>query len=159
MPRDTPVRDVMTSDMVTLRPEMPLEDAVGVLADRGVSGAPVTDREGRLIGVLDDTDLLTSTARLHAPTTIELLGAYIPLPGEAKRYTEDLRHQLARTVGEIMEADYPTIDIDATVEDAATALVESQLSRVIVTDHDGELAGIVTRGDLVAAMRAPVDQP
>ena len=159
MPRETPVREVMTSDVLTLRSEMPLEEAVGLLAERGVSGAPVVDERGHLVGLLDDTDILTSTSRLHAPTTIELLGAYIRLPGETRRYTEELRHQLARTVGELMETKYPALGVDATVEDAATALVESRLSRVLVVGEDGELRGIVTRGDLVGALRAPTDEP
>jgi CBS domain-containing protein len=157
MARDTPIRDVMTFDVITLRPNMPLEEAVSALAERGVSGAPVLDDTGALVGMLDDSDLLTSTSRLHAPTTIELLGAYITLPGEQRRYTEEIRHALARTVGEIMAKDFPTVREDGTVEDAATAIVDHHVSRVPVVDRDGRLVGIATRGDLVASMRMVVD--
>ena len=149
MSRDLPVATIMTTNVVTVRPEMPLEDAAALLAERGVSGAPVVDAQGHLIGLLDDTDLLTSTSRLHAPTTIELLGAYIPLPGEYRRYTEELRHALAQTVGDVMETDFPSVGADATCEDAATIMVQRGTSRVTVVDEHGELAGIVTRGDLV----------
>ena len=149
MSRDLPVTAIMTTDVVTVRPEMPLEDAAALLAERGVSGAPVVDASGRLQGMLDDTDLLTSTARLHAPTTIELLGAYIPLPGEYRRYTEELRHALAQTVADVMEEDLPSVGVSATCEDAATLMIERGVSRVAVVDSGGGLAGIVTRGDLV----------
>ena len=149
MSRDLPVTAIMTTDVVTVRPDMPLEEAAALLAERGVSGAPVVDADGQLEGLLDDTDLLTSTARLHAPTTIELLGAYIPLPGEYRRYTEELRHALAQTVSDVMEEDFPTIGKDATCEDAATLMIQRGISRVAVVDDDGGLAGIVTRGDLV----------
>lgn len=153
MARDTLVRTIMTTDVLTVRPDMALEEAVMLLAGRGVSGAPVVDAEGALVGLLDDSDLLTSNARLHAPTTVELLGAYITLPGEHRRYSEELRHALARTVGELMATEFPTVGVDATIEDAATAMVDHGVSRVPVVAGDGALAGIVTRGDLVAAMR------
>lgn len=143
----------MTTDLLTLRPAMPLEDAVGLLAERGISGAPVVDADGNLVGLLDDTDLLTSQSRLHAPTTIELLGAYITLPGEQRRFAEEIQHALARTVGEIMDDEFPTVREDGTAEDAASAIVDHGVSRVPVVDADGRLVGIVTRGDLVAAMR------
>lgn len=152
MSRDLPVTAIMTTDVVTVRPEMPLEDAAALLSEHGVSGAPVLDREGQLKGLLDDTDLLTSTARLHAPTTIELLGAYIPLPGEYRRYTEELQHALAQTVAGVMEEDFPSVGLHATCEDAATLIVERGVSRVAVVDAEGRLAGIVTRGDLVRAI-------
>lgn len=147
----------MTTPVTVVRPEMPLEEAVGLLAEGEVSGAPVVDESGKLVGLLDDSDLLTSTSRLHAPTTIELLGAYIPMPGEHRRYTEELRHALARTVAELMDTHYPTVGPDATVEDVATAMVDHHVSRVPVIDDAGQVIGIVTRGDIVASMRAPID--
>ena len=45
----------------------------------------------------DDDDLIVSEARLHAPTTIEILGAYIPLPGDLKRYNEEVRQALGQS--------------------------------------------------------------
>ncbi|WP_165492199.1 CBS domain-containing protein [Egibacter rhizosphaerae] len=151
MARDTRISDVMTTDVLTLRPEMPLEDAFGLLAEQGVSGAPVVDTELRLLGLLDDSNLLTSHARLHAPTTIELLGAYIPLPGEVSRYTEELRRVLAQTVGEAMTEDPPSLTPEDTVEDAATMLVRHDLSRVPIVEGE-TLVGLVSRGDLVIAL-------
>ena len=142
----------MTTRVVTVRPEMPLEDAAALLADNGISGAPVVDAQGRLIGMLDDTDLLTSTARLHAPTTIHLLGGYLTLPGESRRFSEELRHALAQTVEEVMRTDYTSLAPEDTCEDAATIMVEQGVSRVAIVQEDASLAGIVTRGDLVRAM-------
>lgn len=149
---DSPrVTDIMTTDVIALRPEMPLEEAAWFLAERGVSGAPVVDDQGQLVGLLDDSDLLTSRARLHAPTTIELLGAYIPLPGEKARYEQELRHALGRTVGEVMTDPAPAIRPDDTAEDAATVMVRDGVSRVPVVE-DGVVVGVVSRGDLIIAL-------
>lgn len=156
MPREMPVTQIMTTDVVTLAPDTSVEDAVALLTEHGISGAPVVDSDGRLIGVLDDSDLIVAEARLHAPTVVEILGAYFPLPGERHRFDEEVRHALGATVGELMDGDPPTVGLDATVEDVATLIVDRRSSRVLVVDDAGQVAGIVTRGDLVAAMgRSP----
>lgn len=156
MPRETPATQIMTTDVVTLAPDTSVEDAVALLTEHRISGAPVVDSDGRLIGVLDDSDLIIAEARLHAPTVIEILGAYFTLPGERHRFDEEVRHALGATVGELMDDDPPTVGLDATVEDVATLLVDSRGSRVLVVDEARRVAGIVSRGDLVAAMgRSP----
>jgi CBS domain-containing protein len=152
MPRDLPVSEIMTTDVLTVRPETTVEEALALLSERGVSGAPVVDGDGRLVGLLDDSDLLVSEARLHGPTTIEILGAYLTLPGEKRRFNEEVRHALGRTVGEIMDGKPPWVDAGGIVEDVATIMVDRQVSRVPVVDADRHVVGIVTRGDLVGAM-------
>jgi CBS domain-containing protein len=147
-----PVIEVMTEQVLTLRPEQTIEEAVAVLAEHDISGAPVIDADGNLVGLLDDTDLILSEARLHAPTTIEILGAYLTLPGERHRFEEELRAALGQTVGEVMDDDPATVGVDASVEDVATIILDREVSRVPVVDADGRLAGIVTRGDLVRGM-------
>jgi CBS domain-containing protein len=147
-----PITLVMTGDVVTLRPEQTIEEAVAVLGERGISGAPVAEADGRLVGVLDDSDLILSEARVHAPTTIEILGAYFPWPGERHRFEEELRQALGQTVAEVMETEPVSVGLDASVEDVATIMIDHDVSRVTVVDGDGRVAGIVTRGDLVRGM-------
>jgi CBS-domain-containing membrane protein len=142
----------MTSPVVTVAPDATVEDALALLVEQGISGAPVTDAERRLIGLLDDSDLIVSDARLHGPTTVEILGAYLTLPGEHRRFEDSIRHALGRTVEEVMETDPPFVGMNATVEDVATMIVDRHVSRVPVVDGDHRVVGIVTRGDLVSAM-------
>lgn len=156
MPRELPVTAIMTTEVATVTPDTSVHQAVELLSERGISGAPVVDPDGRLIGLLDDDDLIVSEARLHAPTVVEILGAYFPLPGERHRFDEDVRHALGATVGELMDDDPPWVGLDASVEDVATLIVNRHVSRVPVVDEGRRVVGIVTRGDLVAAMgRAP----
>jgi len=152
MPRTLPVTEVMTTPAITVRPADSVEAAIGLLVEHGIGGAPVVDEDGRLVGLLDDTDLILSEARLHAPTTIELLGAYLTLPHQQRRYEEELRHALGQTVAEVMDDEPPTVGADATVEDVATLMVDREVSRVPVVDGDRRVLGIVSRGDLVKAM-------
>jgi CBS domain-containing protein len=152
MPRDLPVTQVMSRDVLVVRPDDNVEDVVRLLAQRGISGAPVVDADGLLVGLLDDSDLLVADARLHAPTVVELFGAYLTLPGEQRRYEAALRHALAMTVAELMRTPAPSVTDQAIVEDVATLMVEDGVSRVAVVDQAGRVVGIVTRGDLIAAM-------
>ncbi|HVL98317.1 MAG TPA: CBS domain-containing protein [Egibacteraceae bacterium] len=152
MARELPVTAVMTTNVITVTPDTSVEEAVALLGRHGISGAPVVDADGRLIGLLDDSDLIVSEARLHAPTVVEILGAYFPLPGERHRFDEEVRHALGGTVGEVMDDDPPWVGVDGTVEDVATLIIQRHVSRVPVLDADRRVAGIITRGDLVAAM-------
>lgn len=153
MPRELPITDVMSAPPITLTADVTVEEAVGVLVAQGIEGAPVVDEQGRLVGLLDDDDLIVSEARLHAPTTIEILGAYIPLPGDLRRFNEELRQALGRTVADVMDTDPPSVPRTGTVEDAATVLHDRGASRVAVVDEDNTVVGVVTRGDLVRTLR------
>ena len=153
MPRELPVTQIMSTPAITLSPDSTVEEAVGVLVSNEIGGAPVVDTEGKLVGLVDDDDLIVSEARLHAPTTIEILGAYIPLPGDLRRFNEEVRQALGRTVAEIMDDHPPTVTDAATVEDAATALHDHGVSRLPVLDAAGKVVGVVTTGDLLKALR------
>lgn len=152
MARDTPVSQIMSTDVLAFHRATSLEEAVAELSQRGLSGAPVVDDDGRLVGLLDDSDLLLSEARVHAPSAIEILGAYIPLPESLDRFRDEVQHALARTVGEIMDTDPPALEATATAEDVATTMLEREVSRVPIVGPDRRVVGIVSRGDLVAAM-------
>lgn len=152
MPRQTPVVDVMTRDVVAFSADTTVEDAVRALGTRAISGAPVVDQDGRLIGLIEDSDLIVSQARIHAPSAIEILGAYIPLPSSLDRFRDEVTHALASTVGEMMRLDPPWVGTDATLEDVATLMTDHDVSRVPVLDDDRRVAGIVSRGDLILAM-------
>jgi predicted transcriptional regulator len=150
----TTVSAVMTTDVVTLRPDHTLAEAADVLAERGIGAAPVVDGRGTVVGLLRDEDLLISEARLHLPTTIAILpGIEFTLPGEAKRYDDELKRAIASTVDGVMEKDFPSIAPDATIEDLATLMHERDVTHVTVLDH-GRVVGIATRGDIVRHLAA-----
>jgi len=154
VPRSMPVRDAMTTDVLTFAPDDTVEAAMRVLVDRGIDAGPVVDADGRVVGLLSTGDLIVAEGQVHVPTVFSLLGATIELPGERKKFEEDLRRALGGTVTDVMTHKPHTVGPDATLEDAATLLHNHDVSRLPVVDDDGQLLGILARGDIIRAMIA-----
>jgi CBS domain-containing protein len=148
-----PVRDAMTTDVLTFAPDDTVEAAMRTLVDRGIDAAPVVEGD-RVVGLLSTGDLIVAEGQVHVPTVFSLLGASIELPGERKRFEEDLRRALGGTVQDVMTREPVTVGPDATLEDAATLLHTHDVSRLPVVDGDGRLLGILARGDIIRAMIA-----
>ena len=152
MPRNSLVRTVMTTDVLTFRPTDTVEVAARALAERKLGGAPVVDDDGIVVGLLEDDDLIVQDTRLHFPTVISIFGAYLELPSSVRHFETDLRKAVGATVGDVMDAEAPTCREDDTLESVATILHDRNASRMPVVDDDGRLVGIVSRGDLVRAI-------
>ena len=148
MPRNTLVRHVMTTDVLVFRPDDTVEGAARALSERRLGGAPVVDDEGRLVGLLEDDDLIVQEARIHFPTVVSVLGAYLELPSSLSRMESELRKAVGVSVGDVMDREPPTCSPDDTLETVATMLHERTASRLPVVE-DGKVVGIVSRGDLV----------
>jgi CBS domain-containing protein len=157
MPRNTLVRQVMTTDVLTFRPTDTVQVAARALSERRLGGAPVIDDDGLVVGLLEDDDLIVQDTRLHFPTVISIFGAYLELPSALHRFEADLRKAVGATVSDVMDADAPTCRPDDTLENVATGLHERNASRMAVVDDDGRLVGIVSRGDLVRAIVGGLD--
>ena len=153
---DKTVRDIMTADPVTVRPDTSVTAAARLMVDRGLGALPVVkDRE--LVGLVTEGDLIMKDVKLEYPTYIHLLDGFIMYPPSTSRFEHELKKAVAATVGDVMTAEPHTVQADTTVEDVATLLVERDVSRLPVLDGD-ELVGIVTKSDVLRAMIGGSDQ-
>ena len=151
MTRHIPVSDVMTRDVLAFSPDDNVNEATEALVERDISGAPVVDESGAVVGVISTGDLIVQESRLHFPTIISILGATIELPSAKRQFEDDLRRTLGSTVREVMQADPVTIGADETVEAAATLMHDHDVARLPVVD-DGGLVGILARVDILKAI-------
>ncbi len=151
MPRSMLVRTVMTTEVVTFSPDEPVQDATRRLVERDVDGGPVVDDEGLVVGMLTSDDLLVQETKLHYPTVISLFGAYLELPSSHRRFEADLRRAVGATVGDVMHPEPVSCADDDTLERAATLMHEHEVSRLPVI-RDGQLVGIIARGDILRAV-------
>lgn len=158
MPRMTPVRQVMTTDVVTFTPDDNVQEAMAAMVERHIDGAPVLDGDGRVVGMLTTGDLIVQESQLHFPTVISILGANLELPSSKKRFDEDIRRALGASVGEVMTEGPETVGEDDTLERAATLMHDHDVSRLPVVRGE-MLVGIISRTDIVRAIIAEPSAP
>jgi len=139
------VQEVMTTAVVTARPDATLKEAALLLAENGVSGLPVVDDAGTVVGVVSEADILakeTATKSGRRGVAQWLLDSRDPWL--ETRFA-------ARTVGQAMSSPARTIGPDRPIVEAATRMLEDGINRLPVVDAHGKLVGLVSRADLVRA--------
>jgi CBS domain-containing protein len=140
------VRDVMTTSVITADQGTPLKDVARLLVEHGISGIPVCDANGRVVGVVSEADLVLKgtgpEALPHRPLA-RVLGD--------SRSTRAWRAKIdATTAEEAMTSPAVTISPSATIAEAARIMTDRKVNRLVVVDGE-RLAGIITRADLVRA--------
>jgi CBS domain-containing protein len=140
------IHDVMTRSVLTVRPETPLKDVARLLIDSGISGVPVVDEDGAVLGVVSEGDFLVKGQGAEAIRHRRLAG----LLGESSATRAQIDKVEARTAGKAMSEPPVTIRPERPIREAAALMAERHVNRLPVVD-DGRLVGIVTRADLVRA--------
>jgi CBS-domain-containing membrane protein len=120
----TRVQDVMTIEVVVAHPTTPVKQVADLLAGHGLSALPVIDGQGRVLGVVSETDLFGDSQR--------------PAGGP-----------VATTAGEVMTSPAVTVSPHATLTEAARRMQADGLKRLPVVAASGRLIGIVSRADLL----------
>jgi CBS domain-containing protein len=149
MMRHHEVREVMTADPGTVTPATPLKYVAGLLVKQKVSAVPVLSLQGKLLGVVAETDLLRKEDLQRDPD-----GRHsVHLNYRARR---DLA--TAETAGEIMSTALVTVRPDATVAQAARLMDRYDLTCLPVTDESGRLLGVVGPRNLLQVLLRPDEE-
>ncbi len=143
-------REIMTREVHSVTPETTVEEVARQFVATGVSAMPVVDAEGRLEGIISETDLIAQDRPLHLPTVISLFDWVIYLESE-DRFREQVEKLTARKVGEICTRDVTTCSPDATVQEIAALMVEKGVHLVPVVEKD-RVVGVVARLDIIRSM-------
>jgi CBS domain-containing protein len=142
-------KDIMTKDVVTVSPETTVEELGRIFMEKGVSGAPVVDSKGKIVGIITENDLISKNSRLHIPTILRLFDAFIPL-GTSKLELE-IKKMTASTVGEVCAKEVVTIDEETGIDDIATIMNEKRIHLLPVL-KEGNIIGIVGKKDLIRGL-------
>ena len=121
------IRDFMTSNLVTFSPDMDITDAIHLLLEKGISGAPVVDKRGNIIGMLSERDCIK----------VALSAGYYS--------------QRGGKVAEFMKREVKTVDANASLLDVARMFLEAPFKRYPVM-RDNLLVGQISRSDILKAL-------
>lgn len=138
----------MTASPFTAKPDMPLKDAIQLLATHRISGLPVVDEAGEAIGEISETDLMWQVSGASLPAYVMLLDSVVYLTNPA-RYNQELHKALGQTVADVMSRKVTLVKADDDLQRAAQLMHDKQIRRLLVVDDDRRLIGILTRGDIV----------
>jgi len=143
-------RDVMTPEPICVESGAPIEEAARLLEESGISGAPVMDASGRVIGVISKTDIIERFLQAPGP---ERPPAYLyELLSEEMDDEFNVEERIPINVDEFMSEDPITASPDEPLSALARRMVEQRVHRVIVVDQQGFPVGVVTTLDMLKAM-------
>jgi len=148
---DLTAKDIMTKKVITIKKDASIEELSAVLLENKISGVPVTDENGNLIGIVTEADIIVKDTDLHFPRYFKLLDAIIYLES-LNRFRDNLKKHLATKVEDIMTAKVRTIEPDTPVSEIAEIMLDKRINRLPVVESGGSIVGIVTRADIVKSM-------
>jgi len=143
--------DIMVRDVVTARPDTRLVDAIKLMGDHDVSALPVVDDDGRLIGIISESDLIHRVeigTEKHRPWWLEAVSG-------AAALAEDFAKSHGKTVDEVMTTDVVSASEDTPLSEIATLLERKRIKRVPIV-RNGKLVGVVSRSNLVQAVASVI---
>ncbi|MCX7792950.1 MAG: CBS domain-containing protein [Thermodesulfovibrionales bacterium] len=143
-------KDIMTRNVITVKPETSIEELARILIENKISGAPVVDDSGNLVGIVTENDLINQNKRLHIPTVIRLFDAFIMLE-RPKKIEEEIKRITATRVWDICTKNVMTVNEDATIQEIATLMSEKKIHLIPVM-RDKKVIGIIGKADIIKAM-------
>lgn len=142
------VRDIMTKDVITVGASASIREIAECLVHNGISGVPVVDGEGRVVGIVSEGDLMRKEVTPDLPDGLCILGAVIYYNG-LREYREAFRKMAAQAARQIMTKSVISVRADDDVTKVAKIMYDKHVKRVPVLDSDEKLIGIVSRRDIV----------
>lgn len=143
----------MTASPVTVKPQDSVETVLKLLEERGVSGLPVVNETEKVVGIVSETDLLFRERPIRMPLYLTFLGSVIYLESLDK-FDQQLKKSLGMLVQDVMTPEPITVTPNTPISQAANLMLEKRINRLPVVDEASKLVGIITRNDLVRALKS-----
>ena len=141
------VKEVMVKDVESLSADISVKEAMDILFKRKISGLPVIDKEGKLVGMFTEKSILSYLL----PSYIEKVGRFVyeENPKATKKKLSELCHI---KVAELMRKEVITTTEDTTLCEAARIMLTQKARRLPVMDKEGKITGMIAREDILKAM-------
>lgn len=145
--RQVTAAEIMTKDVVLVREETPLAEVAAAMGARGISGVPVVDENGVVVGIISEKDFLRRLGASEKRNFMSLVAACLAARGCVAL---PIKNQSAK---DLMTSPVVTVQADTTIKEITELFAVRNVNRLPVVDAGGKLLGIVSRGDLVHTAR------
>ncbi len=141
------VEDVMVKSVKSILPDTPVNQALDILSENEISGVPVVDREGKLVGMFTEKDII----QYILPGYLQNVGSFV-YKDDSKAITNKIKELLLeRKVSDIMRKDIITVGLDVSLSEVARTMITEKIRRIPVIDKEKKVIGIICRADVVRA--------
>lgn len=142
-------KEIMTKDVITVKRETKVSELAEIFTMSGISGVPVVDNYGKVIGVVTESDLVEQSKSLHLPTVFTILDSVIFLESE-KHFEKELKKMTGAKVEDIYTEDPIVVAPETPVREVANIMAEKKVYTIPVVDGD-KLVGVIGKADVVRA--------
>lgn len=144
-------KDIMVKKVITIKKEASIEKLSELLLKNKISGVPVVDDDGKMVGIATEGDLIIRDSDLHFPRYFKLLDSIIYLES-LNKFKSNLKKYLGTKVEDVMTAKVRTVRENTPVSEVANIMIRNNVNRVPVLNRKDDLVGIITRADIVKSM-------
>jgi CBS domain-containing protein len=144
-------RELMSTPVITIRPEASLKDLAEVMVAHGISGLPVVDRGGTLLGIVSESDVME---KIEGGIASETEAGFPRLLTVLTKALDGAPKTTARTAADLMTARVVSAGPDATVQELVHLMITYDVNRIPIVEA-GRVVGIVTRADIVRVLARP----
>ncbi|WP_435550153.1 CBS domain-containing protein [Desulfobacterium sp. N47] len=144
------VKDIMKTDVITVMPETEVIQAAKILLENHINGVPVVDKNGKLAGILCQSDIISQQKKFPVPSLFAFLDGFISIPS-MKHIEKEVQKIAAVTVEHAMSVNPVTVKSDTSIEAVAALMVDNNFHTLPVVD-DGKLIGIVGKEDILRTL-------
>lgn len=147
------VGEAMTESVITVKPETDIRELVSLLSANNVSGLPVVDEAGHVLGIVTESDVLASESSPYLSSITET-GEEHPFSKLLERFhgKHAGRPKKGSSAGELMTSPAITVGPDEGLREAARLLARHSIKRLPVVDGEQALVGIISKADIVKTM-------
>ena len=144
------VKEIMTSNPITVNGDMEVVEAAKILLDHRINGVPVVDDAGTLVGILCQSDIIAQQKKLPVPSLFSFLDGYINL-SSMKGIQKEVRKIAATAVVDAMTPNPVTVTPDSSIETVAALMVDHNFHTLPVVADD-RLVGVVGKEDILRTL-------
>lgn len=144
------VKDIMTTNVISIAPEMEIVHAARIMIEKRINGLPVVDGKDRVVGILCQSDLVAQQKSVPIPSLFSLMDGFMPLTS-LKRIEKEVEKIAALTVAQAMTPKPATVTPETGIEEVAMLMVDKNFHTLPVV-LDGKLVGIVGKEDVLKTL-------